>query len=252
MINCFDDLINEGSEEYRLTRDIDPGKIPVHAAIIMDGNGRWAKKQGLKREEGHKVGAQSAQKITEYALKIGVKYLTLFAFSSENWKRPLTEVNTLMNMLHQKLVEQKELLIKNDIKLTVVGDMGKLPGKLRKKLTETMELSQSHKAMQLNLALNYGARMEIINAVKRIIDDNIPAKKIDETLFQQYLYTAGTPDPDLLIRTSGELRISNFLLYQIAYSELYFTPTPWPEFRLKEFLKAIADYQHRERRFGKI
>ncbi|UCH97890.1 MAG: isoprenyl transferase [Candidatus Aminicenantes bacterium] len=252
MLTKFKDLIEEGTEEYTLAKKIDQNKIPVHLAVIMDGNGRWAKQRGLKREAGHKEGAVSARKITEYSLRLGIKFLTLFAFSSENWKRPITEVNTLMNMLYEKLVEEKDLLIENDIKLETVGDINGLPAKLKKKLTETIELSKSHKTMQVNLALNYGARMEIIQAVKKIVKDNIPAQKIDEALFNQYLYTFDSPDPDLLIRTSGELRISNFLLYQIAYSELYFTPTPWPDFRLKEFLEAIIDYQGRERRFGKV
>jgi len=252
MLTEFGDLIKEGTEAYRLARQIDPQKVPVHLAVIMDGNGRWAQKHGLKRVEGHKVGAESARKITEYSVRSGIKYLTLFAFSSENWKRPVTEVNTLMNMLYENLVEQKELLMKNEIQLKIVGDIDRLPGKLKKKLIETMELSKSHRKMQLNLALNYGARMEIIRAVKGIVEDNISAKKINEALFRKYLYTSDTPDPDLLIRTSGELRISNFLLYQVAYSELYFTPTPWPDFRLEEFLNALVDYQHRERRFGKV
>lgn len=252
MLNKFKDLIQEGTEEYTLAQQIDQNRVPVHLAVIMDGNGRWAKQQGIKREFGHKEGAVSAKKITEYSLRLGIKYLTLFAFSSENWKRPISEVNTLMNMLYEKLVEEKDLLIDNDIKLEIVGDIEGLPGKLKKKLIETIELSKSHQTMQVNLALNYGARMEIIHAVKQIVKDNIPSKKIDEKMFKKYLYTFDSPDPDLLIRTSGEMRISNFLLYQIAYSELYFTHTLWPDFRLKEFLKAIIDYQNRERRFGKV
>jgi undecaprenyl diphosphate synthase len=252
MLNKFKNLIQEGTEEYTLARQIDEKKVPVHVAVIMDGNGRWAKQQGIKRDQGHKEGAVSARKITEYSLRLGIKYLTLFAFSSENWKRPISEINTLMNMLYEKLVEEKDLLIDNDIKLEIVGDIDGLPGKLRKKLIETIELSKSHKTMQVNLALNYGARMEIIHAVKQIVEDNISSRKIDEKLFKKYLYTFNSPDPDLLIRTSGELRISNFLLYQIAYSELYFTHTLWPDFRLKDFLKAIIDYQKRERRFGKV
>jgi undecaprenyl diphosphate synthase len=252
MITKLKELVQEDTEEYRLAEQIDKKRIPLHVAVIMDGNGRWAKKKNLKREAGHKEGAVSAKKITEYALRCGVKYLTLFAFSSENWKRPITEVNTLMNMLYENLVEQKELLMENKIKLNIVGDLGRLPSKLRKKLQETIDISKDHKAMQLNLALNYGSRMEILNAVKRIIDDDIPARKIDDTLFKKYLYTWDCPDPDLLIRTSGELRISNFLLYQIAYSELHFTDIMWPEFRLKHFLEAILDFQRRERRFGKV
>lgn len=252
MLNKFENLIQEGTEEDILARQINENRVPVHLAVIMDGNGRWAKQRGIKREQGHKEGAVSARKITEYSLNLGIKYLTLFAFSSENWKRPISEVNTLMNMLYEKLVEERDLLVDNDIKLEIVGDISRLPGKLKKKLIETIEFSKSHKTMQLNLALNYGARMEILHAVKRIVEDNIASKKIDEKLFKKYLYTCDSPDPDLLIRTSGELRISNFLLYQIAYSELYFTQTLWPDFRLKEFLEAIIDYQKRERRFGKV
>ena len=252
MLTKLRDLVKEGTEEYRLAQQVNHSRIPAHLAVIMDGNGRWAKQQGLKREAGHREGAVSARKITEYSLRLDIKYLTLFAFSSENWKRPLSEVNTLMNMLYEKLVEEKDLLIDNDIKLEIVGDIERLPGKLKKKLIETIELSKSHQTMQVNLALNYGARLEIIHAVKRIVEDNISSRKIDEKLFKKYLYTLDSPDPDLLIRTSGEMRISNFLLYQIAYSELYFTYTLWPDFRLKEFLKAIIDYQNRERRFGKV
>jgi len=252
MITTFRKLIEEGSEEEERLRRIDTTRIPVHVAVIMDGNGRWAEQRGLDRKDGHKEGAVSAKKIVEYALRLGVKYITLFAFSSENWKRPLKEINALMNMLYENLVDQKNLLIENQIKLNIVGDIGRLPGKLKKKLLETIDFSKSYKKMQLNLALNYGARMEILNAVKHILEDNVPPSKINEKLFNKYLFTADCPDPDLLIRTSGERRISNFLLYQIAYSELYFTPTLWPDFRLKEFLDAVLDFQSRERRFGKV
>jgi undecaprenyl diphosphate synthase len=252
MINSLKELIKEGSEEEILLEKIDSKKIPVHLAIIMDGNGRWAKGRGLKREEGHKKGAETARKITEYALRTGVRHLTLFTFSSENWKRPITEIAMLMNMLYEKLIEQRELLIENEIRLNIIGDTGSLPKKLNNKLAEIIELSKSHKKMQINLALNYGARMEIVNAVKKIIEDNVPPKKINEALFKRYLYTKDIPDPDLLIRTSGELRISNFLLYQSAYTELYFTNTLWPDFDLGEYLKALLDYQNRARRFGKV
>lgn len=252
MISSFKDLVEEGSEKETLLEKIDKKKIPVHIAVIMDGNGRWAKTKGLKREEGHKQGVETARKITEYAARIGIKYLTLFTFSSENWKRPITEVNMLMNMLYEKLIEQKDLLVKNNIKLNILGEIESLPTKLKNKLIETMEFSKHHKKMQLNLAINYGARMEIVNAVKRILENQIPSQKIDEKLFSRYLYTGDCPDPDLLIRTSGELRISNFLLYQSAYTELYFTRTLWPDFDLAEFLKALLDFQDRARRFGKI
>ena len=252
MIETFKNLIDEGSEEEKLLFRIDPTRLPAHIAIIMDGNGRWANQRGLNRKEGHKEGAVSARKIVEYARRIGIKYITLFTFSSENWKRPISEVNTLMNMLYENLIDQKQLLIENEIKLEIIGDITRLPGKLKKKLMETIELSKNYDKMQLNLALNYGSRPEILNAVKRIVEDNISPSKINEKLFAKYLYTAECPDPDLLIRTSGELRLSNFLLYQIAYAELYFTPIHWPDFRLKEFLNAILDFQARERRFGKV
>lgn len=246
------ELIQPGTEEEQLYLAIDPEKIPVHVALIMDGNGRWAQQKGLKRVDGHKEGAVSAKKITEYALRLGVKYLTLFAFSSENWKRPVMEVNALMNMLYENLIEQKDLLEKNQIRLEIVGDNRRLPPKLKRKLREVIDFSRPHQKMQLNLALNYGSRMEILNAVKRIVEDKVPTSKINEKLFAEYLYTANCPDPDLLIRTSGELRISNFLLFQIAYAELHFSPVLWPDFRLKEFLSAVVEYQKRERRFGKI
>ncbi|MCK4762666.1 MAG: di-trans,poly-cis-decaprenylcistransferase [Candidatus Aminicenantes bacterium] len=252
MINSFKDLIEKGSEEEALLQKIDKKRIPVHLAIIMDGNGRWAKKRGLKREEGHKKGTETARKITEYSLKAGIRHLTLFTFSSENWKRPVTEVRMLMNMLYEKLIEQKELLVKNEIRLNILGELKGLPGKLRDKIAETMEFSKSYKKMQLNLALNYGARMEILQAVKKIAADGVSPAKINEKLFKKYLYTGEIPDPDLLVRTSGELRISNFLLFQLAYSELYFTETLWPDFDLKEFLKALLDFQNRQRRFGKL
>lgn len=252
MNDRFAGLIKEGSEEEALLRKIDGKKLPLHLAVIMDGNGRWARQNGLTREEGHKRGVEAARKITEYALRIGIKYLTLFTFSSENWQRPIKEVNMLMNMFYDKLIEQKDLLVENDIKLQILGEIDGLPTRLKDRLLETIELSKSHKNMQVNLALNYGGRREIVNAVKKILEAGIPAGKIDEKLFARYLYSTDCPDPDLLIRTSGELRISNFLLFQIAYAELYFTKTLWPDFNLKELFKALLDYQNRERRFGKI
>lgn len=252
MIPKLKEILEEGSEDYRLAEQLDKDRIPIHVAIIMDGNGRWARQQGLDRVEGHKVGAESARKITEYALRCGVKYLTLFAFSSENWKRPVKEVNMLMNMLYENLVDQKALLMDNEIRFNIIGDAGRLPGKLKKKLQETIDASAHHQAMQLNLALNYGSRMEIVNAVKRMVEDKVPARKIDETLISKYLYTSDMPDPDLMIRTSGEVRISNFLLYQLAYAELFFSSEMWPEFRMKQFLEALLDFQRRDRRFGKV
>jgi undecaprenyl diphosphate synthase len=252
MISSFKGIIEEGSEEESLIQRVEKDKIPAHVAVIMDGNGRWAKNRKLKRIDGHKRGAESARKITENALRMGIKYLTLFAFSSENWGRPVTEINALMNMLYKNLMEQEDLLVKNKIRLHIMGDIEGLPKRLKMKLHETMRKSKSYTNMQVNLALNYGSRLEIINSMKRIIEDNIPVSEITEKVVSNYLDSSGCPDPDLLIRTSGELRISNFLLFQIAYTELYFTKTLWPDFGLKEFLVAILDFQNRVRRFGKI
>lgn len=244
--------MNENNEIENLIKKINKKKLPKHVAIIMDGNGRWAKNKGLNRIEGHKEGTISARKITEIGLKIGIKYLTFYTFSTENWKRPAKEVNALMNMLYENLVEQKKLLVDNKIKLKVLGNINKLPKKLREKIVETEEYSKDFNKMQINLALNYGSREEITEAVKRIVKLGIKESKINEKLISDNLFTKGIPDPDLLIRTSGEFRISNFLLYQIAYSEFYFTDVLWPDFREHEFLKAILDYQNRERRFGGV
>lgn len=218
----------------------------------MDGNGRWAKKRNMSRIDGHKEGAKSARKISEYAARLGINYMTLFTFSSENWKRPVKEVNTLMKMLYENLVQHKGLLTENDIKLSIIGDIKKLPKKLIAKINETIDLSKNHKKMTLCLALNYGSRSEIIDAVKKIIKEKVNSSDIDEKSFKKYLYTANMPDPDLMIRTSGEKRISNFLLYQMAYTELFFSEALWPDFGLSEFLRAILAFQDRDRRYGKI
>lgn len=252
MKSAFKGLIEAESEEETLLNKIDLKRLPRHVAVIMDGNGRWARQKGLERSAGHRKGAESARVISECAARLGIKYLTLFAFSSENWKRPLLEVNTLMDMLYENLVQEKKILVDNQVRLKVIGDRTRLPAKLKQKLAETEALSGKFKKMQINLALNYGARSEIVGAVQKIVQDKINAEKISEKLFNKYLYTSNCPDPDLLIRTSGELRISNFLLFQIAYSELYFTEIYWPDFRIKEFLEAVVDFQNRKRRFGNI
>ncbi|MCU0236367.1 MAG: polyprenyl diphosphate synthase [Acidobacteria bacterium] len=239
-----------GSEERELLERIDEKRLPAHVAITMDGNGRWAKQRGLERNAGHSAGAEAAREVTEAAARLGIRFLTLFTFSSENWKRPPGEVQFLMDMLHENLLSRQALLTDNDIRLKIIGDLEGLPGKLRKKLMESEERSSGHKRMQVNLALNYGSRQEILRAVRAIVSARIAAGRIDEEVFSRHLYTAGCPDPDLLIRTSGERRISNFLLYQIAYSELYFTATLWPDFRAQQFFQAVIDYQGRERRFG--
>jgi len=228
------------------------GKIPKHVAVIMDGNGRWAKQRGMSRIEGHKEGTVSAQEIIENALKLKIKYLTLYTFSSENWKRPIFEVNKLMEMLYESLINQRELLIRNKVKLKILGDKSKLPKKLVAEIDNIEGLSAKFKNIQVNLALNYGSRDEIVYAIKNIIADGIGEKKINQKLIEKYLYTKNIPDPDLVIRTSGEYRISNFLLYQIAYSELYFTDVYWPDFRMDSLVDAIIDYQGRKRRYGAV
>ncbi|MCK5004877.1 MAG: di-trans,poly-cis-decaprenylcistransferase [Candidatus Aminicenantes bacterium] len=252
MLKSFKDVINPDTLEYDLLEKLDTNRMPAHIAVIMDGNGRWAKSRGMTRVEGHKVGAESARKITEYCVRLGIEHLTLFTFSSENWSRPVREINTLMEMLHKNLLTQKELLIKNNIRFSVLGELSRLPGKLRASISETIELSRDHTGMTLHLALNYGGRTEIIDAVKKIIDDGISSQKVNEKKFRKYLYNPDLPDPDLVIRTSGESRISNFLLYQIAYSELIFTDVLWPDFRLKELLGTLIGFQERDRRFGKV
>jgi undecaprenyl diphosphate synthase len=245
-------LYKADSEESRLIEQIAENRLPLHVAIIMDGNGRWAKEKKLPRTAGHSAGAETAREITEVAARLGLKYLTLFTFSSENWKRPASEIRYLMNMLHENLLNKQDLLEKNDIKLKIIGAIGKLPQKLQKKLQETEFKTRNHRRLQVNLALNYGSRLEILRAVQQIIHEQVPASRICEETFAHYLYTADCPDPDLLIRTSGEQRLSNFLLYQIAYTELYFTPILWPDFKAREFFEAIIAYQTRERRFGNI
>jgi undecaprenyl diphosphate synthase len=230
------------------------GEIPTHIAIIMDGNGRWAKRRGLPRVAGHREGVKSVRDVVEACAQLGVKYLTLFAFSTENWRRPKEEIDTLMKLLIKTLRSETEKLHKNDIKLMAIGDIDSLPKEVRKELKEAMEKTKNNKRMVLNLALSYSGRWEIIEAVKEIARDvkkgKVKIEEIDDKLFSNYLKTAGIPDPDLLIRSSGELRISNFLLWQIAYTELYITDCLWPDFRRKHLYEAIRDYQRRERRFG--
>ncbi len=229
--------------------------LPQHIAIIMDGNGRWAKKYGKPRVFGHRNGVKAVRESSESCAELGIKHLTLYAFSTENWKRPKFEVNALMSLLVDTLKNEVETLNKNNIKLNAIGDLSKLPSKSYSALLECIELTKNNTRMTLTLALNYSSRWEIINAVKNIGRDieagKIISDQIDSELFETYLDTAGIPDPELLIRTSGEKRISNYLLYQLAYSELYFTDLYWPDFRKEDLYKAIIDYQHRERRFGK-
>ena len=230
---------------------IDRNNLPKHIAITMDGNGRWAKQQGKLRVFGHKNGVKAVRDTVEAAAEIGIEYLTLYAFSTENWNRPDSEVNALMTLLVSAINKETQTLMDNNIKLSTIGDTESLPTKAKKELIQAIDKTKNNSRMTLILALSYSSRWEIINAVKNIISDNVNASEITEDLFQQYLTTKSVPDPELLIRTSGEHRISNFLLWQVAYSELYFTDTLWPDFRKEDLEKAILDYQSRERRFGK-
>jgi len=230
--------------------------IPVHIAIIMDGNGRWAALRNKPRTFGHEAGVRAVKKVVEAASELGVKYLTLYTFSSENWKRPRSEVAALMSLLTRTTRKELEELIRNDVKLITTGRIAGLSSGRRKVLANAVEKTRNNKGLVLNLALNYGGRMEILDAVKGIAHSVkaglIDLQDIDENLFSDFLYTAGIPDPDLLIRTSGEKRISNFLLWQTSYTELYIIDTLWPDFGCKELFEAIADFQKRERRFGKV
>lgn len=234
---------------------INKARIPEHVAIIMDGNGRWAKKRGLNRIFGHQNAIKSVREATEFAAEIGVKFLTLYTFSTENWDRPQSEVNALMDLLVKSIEKETPTLNKNGIKLTAIGDFSRLPESVSKRLQSCIEETKANEGMTLVLALSYSSRWEMLEAVKQIslkvASGEIKVDEIDEKLFSSKLTTANIPDPDLVIRTSGELRISNFLLWQIAYSELYFTEQLWPDFRKNDFLEAIMSYQARERRFGK-
>ena len=236
-------------------KNINVNNVPEHIAIIMDGNGRWAKERGLPRIAGHREGINSVREITRICGEIGVKYLTLFTFSTENWNRPKKEVNALMMLLLSTIKNEIKELHKNNVKFSAIGNISVLPKGTINGIREGIELTINNSGLNLILALNYGSRQEILNAVKNIVDEakigNIDSISIDEELFSSFLDTKTLPDPDLLIRTSGELRISNFLLWQSAYTEMYLTDTYWPSFREEELLKAILDFQNRERRFGK-
>ena len=234
---------------------IDKARMPRHVAIIMDGNGRWAKKQGLARMYGHKQGVETVHRITETAAEMGIQYLTLYTFSTENWNRPKEEVDALMTLLVDTIVKETPTLMKNNVRLLTIGDTERLPEGAKRKFEQCMEETSGNTGLRLVIALSYSARWEITNAmqaaVRKAQAGTLKAEDVNEELVSSLMTTAGMPDPDLLIRTSGELRISNFLLWQLAYSELYFTDCLWPEFTEEEFCKAIVDYQHRERRFGK-
>jgi len=230
---------------------IDNNNLPKHIAITMDGNGRWAKSKGKLRIFGHNNGVKAVKNTVEAAAEIGIEFLTLYAFSTENWNRPSKEVNALMTLLVSAINKETKTLMNNNIKLSTIGDTDSLPSKAKKELAEAIDKTKENTRMTLVLALSYSGRWDILNAVNEITKKGVENDKITEEQFQQYLSTKSVPDPELLIRTSGEYRISNFLLWQIAYSELYFTDTLWPDFRRADLEKAILDYQSRERRFGK-
>lgn len=239
-----------------LKEQIDDNRLPLHIAVIMDGNGRWAKMRGKPRIYGHEHGVKSVREISEAAAELGVKYLTLYAFSTENWKRPKLEVDALMGLLLKSIKSETKTLLKNDIQLQTIGNTKLLGQKCYNELNEAKEKTANNKRMTLILALSYSARWELVQTMQKIArqikNNEIDIDAINDELIAKHLYTAPYPDPELLIRTSGESRISNFLLWQIAYTELYFTPVLWPDFRKKHLYEAILDYQIRERRFGKI
>ena len=250
------EVVPTGAEEQQLVRSIDFGRLPRHVAIIMDGNGRWAKLRHKRRVEGHRAGIASVRDVVETSARLGLEVLTLYAFSVENWKRPKAEVRTLMALLKHYLRAELETLLRNNIRFQVIGREPELPEDVRRELERGAERTRGCTGLLFNIALNYSGRAEITDAVRRLVADVLRNGRshapIDEATLASYLYTAGQPDPDLLIRTSGELRVSNFLLWQIAYSEIWVTDVLWPDFRRRHLLQAILDYQKRERRYGGI
>ena len=244
------------SSSTSMGNELDPGRMPKHVAIIMDGNGRWAKKRLMNRINGHEKGVQTVREIVRVARRLNISALTLYAFSTENWQRPKAEVSGLMTLLTRFLDSERQTLLENNIRLSTIGQTERLPEKVRRKLETTIAETASFDKMVLTLALSYGSRSEIVDMVKNIASaakaGNLDPETISDETIADHLYTRDLPDPDLLIRTSGEQRISNFLLWQIAYAELFFTPTLWPDFGEEEFIQIIKDYQGRERRFGAV
>ncbi|MBV6434458.1 MAG: Ditrans,polycis-undecaprenyl-diphosphate synthase ((2E,6E)-farnesyl-diphosphate specific) [Bryobacteraceae bacterium] len=248
-------VLTPGDEEWQLAQSIDPAKIPGHVAIIMDGNGRWAKMRSLPRIAGHRAGIEPVRTVVETCARLGVECLTLYAFSVENWKRPRSEVDTLWRLLRYYLKAELPRLMRNNIRLTVIGRVESLPVAAQAELEAAVERTARNTGLRVNLAINYGGRTELADAMNRILEEargkgTLQKLSVDEEMISANLYTGGQPDPDLLIRTSGEMRISNFLLWQIAYAELYVTETYWPDFKRIDFLKAVVEYQKRDRRFG--
>jgi undecaprenyl diphosphate synthase len=229
-----------------------PDKIPTHVAIIMDGNGRWARKRGLPRLAGHRAGVDNLRRVLEACVEFGIQYLTIYAFSTENWGRPPAEVQGLMNILEDVIDRELEELHKNGVQLRHLGMLEGLRSELQDKVRTAIELTKDNDKLVLNIAWNYGGRAEIVQAIQRMLEDGVQPEDVDEDLVGDYLYTNSCPDPDLIIRTSGELRVSNFLIWQGAYSEWYTTPEYWPDFGRESLLEALQDYAHRDRRFGKV
>jgi undecaprenyl diphosphate synthase len=244
--------IPPGSPDQTLARQVNFGQLPSHVAIIMDGNGRWAAHRHMPRVEGHRAGIDSVREVVETSARIGIDVLTLYAFSVENWKRPRAEVNTLMLLLKRYIRLELNTLHENDIRFNVIGRPEELSPDVRRELEVGIRQTESNRGMLFNIALNYGGRAEIVDAARRAMAAGVRPEDLDERRFGEFLYTAGQPDPDLLIRTSGEMRVSNFLLWQIAYSEIWVTETLWPDFRRRDLLEAIVAYQKRDRRYGGI
>jgi undecaprenyl diphosphate synthase len=244
--------IPPGSPDTTLAHQLNFDRLPAHVAIIMDGNGRWAAQRHLPRVEGHRAGIDSVRDVVETSARIGIEVLTLYAFSVENWKRPRTEITTLMTLLKRYLRLELNTLLRNNIRFQVIGRPDELAEDVRHELEVGVRKTSTNSGMLFNIALNYGGRAEIVDAARRAIQSGIAADELDERRFGEFLYTAGQPDPDLLIRTSGEMRVSNFLLWQIAYSEIWVTETLWPDFRCRHLLEAILAYQKRDRRYGGI
>ena len=249
------ETLRPGSKDWALAKAIDPERLPAHIAIIMDGNGRWARRRSLPRAAGHKAGVEPVRITVETCARMGIQALTLYAFSAENWKRPRTEVDMLWRLLRVYLRRELPELMRNSIRFTVMGRLDALSEHVRQELDATIQATAKNTGMCLNLALNYSGRAELVDALNAILDQarankRLDSLRIDEQSIASRLYTAGLPDPDLLIRTSGEMRVSNFLLWQIAYAELYVTDTLWPDWRRPDLLHAILDYQKRDRRFG--
>jgi len=249
-----DSIKPSGDEEERLLADLDAQRLPQHIAVIMDGNGRWAQRRHLPRIAGHRAGVQSARTVIETCARLNIPALTLYAFSMENWRRPKAEIDFLMRLLREYLRKELPVIHRNNIRLLVIGRPDHLPEAVRTDVERAMKQTAANSGMQLAVALNYGGRAELVDAFNRILDrvrnNGLANARVDEEMISQHLYTAGLPDPDLLIRTSGELRVSNFLLWQIAYAEIYVTETLWPDFTRAQLFEALLDFQKRERRYG--